>query len=275
MIVVTGATGNVGRPLVRALVAAGEQVTAVSRRISASQVPAGVRYHQADLAEPESLKPVLDGAETLFLLTSGDFVAADGNLSDVLEVTRAGGIRRVVLLSSQGVSTKDHSSELEDAVTQSGMDWTMLRPGGFHSNTLQWADTVRAQRVVTAPFGDIALPTIDPADIAQVAAVALRDTAHNGNIYELTGPVAISPRQQAAAIADALGEPVRFVEQTRAEAKAAMVRFMPEPVAERTLDILGAPSTASQRVSPDVELLLGRPARTFAEWATHNVSAFQ
>ncbi|MBA2950482.1 NAD(P)H-binding protein [Streptomyces himalayensis] len=275
MIVVTGATGNVGRPLVRALVAAGEQVTAVSRRISASQVPAGVRYHQADLVEPENLKPVLDGAETLFLLTSGDFVAADGNLSDVLEVTRAGGIRRVVLLSSQGVSTKDHSSELEDAVTQSGMDWTMLRPGGFHSNTLQWADTVRAQRVVTAPFGDIALPTIDPADTAQVAAVALRDAAHNGNVYELTGPVAISPRQQAAAIADALGEPVRFVEQTRAEAKAAMVRFMPEPVAERTLDILGAPSTAAQRVSPDVELLLGRPARTFAEWATHNISAFQ
>jgi uncharacterized protein YbjT (DUF2867 family) len=275
MIVVTGATGNVGRPLVRALAAAGEQVTAVSRRISASQVPAGVRYHQADLAEPETLKPVLDGAETLFLLTSGDFVAADGNLSDVLQVARAGGIRRVVLLSSHGVSTKDHSSELEDAVTQSGVDWTMLRPGGFHSNTLQWADAIRAQRVVTAPFGDIALPTIDPADIAQVAAVALRDAAHNGNVYELTGPVAMSPRQQAAAIADALGEPVRFVEQTRAEAKAAMVRFMPEPVAERTLDILGAPSTALQRVSPDVELLLGRPARTFAEWATHNISAFQ
>lgn len=275
MIVVTGATGNVGRPLVRALVAAGEQVTAVSRRISATDVPAGVRYHQADLAESENLKPLLNGAETLFLLTSGDFVSAGGNLSDVLEVIRAGGVRRVVLLSSQGVSTGDHASELEDAVTRSGLGWTMLRPGGFHSNTLQWADTVRAQRVVTAPFGDIALPTIDPADIAQVAAVALRDAAHIGNVYELTGPVPISPRQQAAAIGDALGEPVRFVEQTRAEAKAAMVRFMPEPVAERTLDILGAPSAGLRLVSPDVERLLGHSPRTFAEWVTRNIAAFQ
>ena len=151
----------------------------------------------------------------------------------------------------------------------------MLRPGGFHSNTLQWTDTVRAHRVVTAPFGDVALPTIDPTDIAQVAAVALRDAAHVGNAYELTGPVPISPRQQAAAIGDALGEPVRFVEQTRAEAKAAMVRFMPEPVVDRTLDILSAPSAALRRVSPDVERLLGHPPRSFAEWATRNVTAFR
>ncbi|MEU2288994.1 NAD(P)H-binding protein [Streptomyces sp. NPDC013178] len=275
MIVVTGAGGNVGRPLVRALLAAGEQVTAVSRRISMTQPSAGVRHHQADLTEPKSLKPVLDGAETLFLLTSGDFMAAGGNLNDVVEVIGTAGVQRIVLLSSQGVSAGVHTSALEDAVTQSGLDWTILRPGSFHSNTLQWADTVRGQRTVMAPFGDVALPTIDPADIAQVAAAALRDAAHAGNVYELTGPVAISPREQAAAIGDALGEPVRFVEQTRSEAKAAMVRFMPEPVVEHTLDILGAPPAGLRRVSPDVELLLGRPPRAFAQWATLNIAAFQ
>ncbi|MCK7625889.1 NAD(P)H-binding protein [Streptomyces sp. RS10V-4] len=275
MIVVTGATGNVGRPLVRALVAAGEQVTAVSRRTAAAQLPAGVRHHQADLAEPQQLKPVLDGAEALFLLTSGDFVAAGGDLGEVLEVVRAGGVQRVVLLSSQGVSTGEHPSELEDAIRQSGLEWTMLRPGGFHSNTLQWADAVRGQRTVTAPFGDVALPTIDPDDIAQAAAVTLRDAAHTGHVYELTGPVAISPREQAAAIGAALGEPVRFVEQSRAEAKAEMVRFMPEPIVERTLDMLSAPSPGLRRVSPDVELLLGRPPRAFAAWATANVAAFR
>jgi uncharacterized protein YbjT (DUF2867 family) len=112
MIVVTGATGNVGRPLVQLLVAAGQQVTAVSRGISAPDVPAGVRHQQADLAEPDSLKPALDGAEAMFLLTSGDFVSAGGNLSDVLDVARLVGIRRVVLLSSQGVSTGSHPSTL-------------------------------------------------------------------------------------------------------------------------------------------------------------------
>jgi uncharacterized protein YbjT (DUF2867 family) len=278
MIVVTGATGNVGRPLVRALVAAGEQVTAVSRGISGPDVPAGVRHRQADLAEPDSLKPALDGAEALFLLTSGDWVSAGGNprvILDILDAARAGGVRRVILLSSQGVASRRHSADLEDAVKQAGLEWTMLRPGGFDSNTFLWAEMVRAQRMVAAPFGDVALPTIDPDDIAEVAAVALREAGHSGNTYELTGLTAISPRQQAMAIGDALGEPVRFVEQSRAEARTQMMQFMPERVVDATLDILGTPSAIEQRVSPDVERILGRPPRTFAEWAARNIAAFK
>ena len=134
---------------------------------------------------------------------------------------------------------------------------------------------VRTRRTVAAPFGDVALPAIDPADIAEVAAITLRDAGHGGRTYELTGPAPISPRQQAAAIADALGEPVRFVEQSRAEARARMLRFMPEPVVEATLGILGTPTAAEQRVSPDVERVLGRPPRTFADWAARNAAAFR
>lgn len=272
MIVVTGATGNVGRPLVQTLVAAGEEVTAVARDIST--VPSGVRRQQADLVEPESMKPALDDAEALFLLTSADFMA-NGNLDDVVDVVRAAGVRRVVLLSSQGVGTQRHPSHLEDTVRQSGLEWTMLRPGNFDSNALQWAGMVRTRRVVAAPFGDVALPAIDPADIAEVAARALREPGHGGSIYTLTGPVPISPRQQAAAIGDALGEPVRFAPQSRAEARNQMLGYMPEPVVEATLDVLGTPSAAEQAVSPDVERVLGRPPRAFAEWAARNVAAFR
>ena len=199
--------------------------------------------------------------------------SAERNRSS-LDAARAGGIGRVVLLSSQGVGTGSHPSTLEDPVTQSDLEWTLLRPGGFGSNTLQWAEMVRARRMVGAPFGDVALPTIDPADIAEVAAVALRDAGHVGRTYELTGPASVSPRQQTMAIAGALGEPVRFVEQSRAEARAQMLRFMPEPIVEATLDILGTPKAAEQRVSPDVEQVLGRPPRTFAQWAARNVTAF-
>jgi uncharacterized protein YbjT (DUF2867 family) len=164
---------------------------------------------------------------------------------------------------------------IEDAVRGSGMSWTILRPGGFNSNAYAWAEPVRAHRSVAAPFGDVGLPTVDPDDIAEVAAVALREDGHDGRIYELTGPAPSTPRQRAAAIGEALGEPVRFVEQTREEARAEMLRFMPEAVVETTLAILGDPTGAEQRVSPDVGRVLGRAPRSFADWARRYVAAFR
>jgi uncharacterized protein YbjT (DUF2867 family) len=281
MFVVTGATGNVGRSLVQALAAAGAQVTATSRGISDADVPESVRYTQADLVDPESLRPVFDGADALFLQSGGPSAHLLSPL-DILDVAKAGGVGRVVLLSSQGVATRPHSAShgdlgrsIEDAVQQSGMDWTILRPGGFNSNAYAWAESVRARRTAAAPFADIGLPTIDPDDIAEVAAVALRQDGHAGQIYELTGPALSTPRRRAEAIGDALGEPVRFIEQTPDEARAQMLRFMPEPVVESTLTILGEPTPDEQRISPDVERLLGRAPRTFADWAQRHIAAFR
>ncbi|WP_280421095.1 NAD(P)H-binding protein [Nocardia carnea] len=275
MIVVTGATGNVGRPLVQALAAVGAEVRAVSRTAPAADIPAGVEHRQADLLRVDELAPALAGAHTIFLLTSGEFLGAGGDLGAVVNTVRSAGGRRVVLLSSQGVGTGNHPSNAEDVVRSSGLEWTILRPGNFASNALQWAESVRSERAIEAPFADIALPVIDPADIAAVAAAALLDDSHRGKTYELTGPEAVSPRQQAAALGAALGEPVRFTELTRAQARERMVQFMPEPVVESTLDMLGSPVPALQQVSPDVERVLGRVPHTFAEWAARNVAAFK
>lgn len=279
MIVVAGATGNVGRPLVAALSAAGEQVTAVARHTSDAPNPPGVRHQSADLAEPETLRSALDGADALYLLVSG---AGEGlRPYDILDVAKAGGVRRVVLQSSQAVGTRPASPShapllgIEDAVRRSGLDWTILRPGGFASNTFAWADGIRTERTVSAPFGDIRLPVIDPADIAEVAAVVLRHDGHSGRSYELTGPVSVSPRERTETIGEVLGTRVRFVEQGRDQARALMLRFMPEPVVDGTLAILGEPTPAEERVSPDVERVLGRPGRTFADWVTRNIAAFR
>jgi uncharacterized protein YbjT (DUF2867 family) len=111
--------------------------------------------------------------------------------------------------------------------------------------------------------------------VAAVAAAALRPGAHLGAIYALTGPAATTPRERAAAIATALGEPVRFTEQTRAEARELMSRFMPPPVVEGTLAILGTPTEEEQQVSPDVERVLGRAPGSFAAWAERNATAFR
>jgi uncharacterized protein YbjT (DUF2867 family) len=281
MIVVTGATGNVGRPLVQTLAAAGDRVTAVSRAASDESLPQGVQHRQADLTDPESLRSVLDGADALFLHDGGSS-AHLLNPRDILDVAKAGGVGRIVMLSSIGVATRPGSAShggmmrsIEDAVRQSGAGWTILRPGGFDSNAFAWVESVRAQRTVAAPFGDVGLPTVDPADIAEVAAAALRDGGHRGQVYELTGPALTTPRQRAAAIGDALGEPIRFLDQTRDEARRQMLRFMPEPLVDTTLEAIGEPTPAERRISPDVQRVLGRPPRTFADWARTHVAVFR
>jgi uncharacterized protein YbjT (DUF2867 family) len=138
MIVVTGATGNVGRALLTTL-ARTSAVTAVSRGQLPVDIPEGVRYQQADLAQPETLRPAGAGAHTLFLLVAG--AGAHLDVNQILKVSQAGGIERVVLLSSQAAGTRPQSVShaplcaIERVAENSGLAWTILRPGAFASNT--------------------------------------------------------------------------------------------------------------------------------------------
>ncbi|MGW4212775.1 SDR family oxidoreductase [Lentzea sp. NPDC004789] len=252
MIVVTGATGNVGRPLMELL---GDKARGVSRP-------------EVDLTRPASLEPVLDGAEALFLLFGGDLLGPDTDIAALLDVAKAGGVRRVVLLSSQGAGTRPgmipHSrlASFEEAVRQSSLEWTILRPSGFFTNAYAWAGGVAA-----APFADVALPFVDPADIAAVAAVALQG-GHEGRTYVLTGPEAMTPRQRAEVLS------LPFVELSVEEAREQMLQFMPPPVVDGTLTILGSPTPEEQQVSGRVEQVTGRAATRFADWAARNAEAF-
>lgn len=272
-IVVTGATGNVGRALVHELLAAGDVVTAVARHLPEGSAQPGVLAVQADLAQPATLLPAFVGAEALFLLVAGDQPQA------VLSLAREAGVQRVVLLSTIGAGTRPEAYQqavaFEAAVRASGLAWTILRSGGMAANALAWSESIRSERTAAAPFGDVGLPFVDPADVAAAAAVVLRGHGHSSRTYDLTGPATVSPRQRAQVIADALGEPVRFVEQSAAEARAEMLRFMPAAVVEGTLAILGSPLPAEQRVSPDTATLLGRQPRSFADWVASSLGAFR
>ncbi|MFF8600100.1 NAD(P)H-binding protein [Streptomyces sp. NPDC015232] len=282
MITVTGATGNIGRTLVELLAETGEEVVAVSRQADpAAPAAPGVRRVRADLGTAESLRPALDGSRALFLLLGGDLNSRGAHPSALLDVAKAAGVERIVLVSSQASATRPDAvsharlREFETAVRESGREFTVLRPGGFASNAFAWAESVRARRTVVAPFGDVALPVVDPADIAAVAAAALTGDGHAGRTYELTGPESISPRRQAEVLAEALGEDLAFVELTREQAHAHLAGFMPDEVVTGTLDILGTPLPAERRVSPDVEQVLGRPAAPFAAWVARNLPAFR
>ncbi|HSZ41675.1 MAG TPA: NAD(P)H-binding protein [Trebonia sp.] len=280
MIVVTGATGNVGRLLVQTLTHADHAVTAVARGSSGS-LPANSQVFPvtADLTKPATLAPALVGAQSLFLLVPGAGAEVDG--SALLAAAAAAGARRVVLLSSQAAGTRPGSishaplAAIEDAVRGSGLDWTILRPGGFASNDLSWAGAIKAERVVFAPFGDVALPLVDPADIADVAATVLTSDGHAGRTYVLTGPVPVSPRQRTEILSGVLGFPITFTELSAHQARERMLRFMPPPVADGTLAILGHPTPGERQVNPDVKKVLGRPGRPYAEWAGRNADAFR
>jgi uncharacterized protein YbjT (DUF2867 family) len=274
MIVVTGATGNVGRTLVRTLAAAGHPVTAVARHVRDADVPDGVRAIAADLGEPAGLDAALTGTKAMFLLVAGDDPAG------VLTRAKAAGVAKVVLVSSQGVGTRPggayaHAARFEQAVADSGLEYTILRSGGLDSNAFAWVEPIRAQRLAPAPFAEVGLPFVDPDDVAAVAAAVLTEDGHDGATYVLTGPAPTTPRQRAEAVAAAIGAPVTFVEMSREEARAQMTRFMPPEVVEGTLAILGEPTAEEQLVSPDVERILGRPAAPFSAWAERNAPAFR
>lgn len=281
MIVVTGATGNIGRTLVPLLAEAGKDVVAVSRRPRPDVLPAGVGHAKADIGSSASMRPVLEGVDAFFVLLGGELNAHGESPDALLEVALEAGVKRIVLLSSQLNSTRPTAPSharlrtFEAAVRASGADFTILRPGGFASNAYAWAESIRTKRTVFAPFGDVALPVIDPADIAAVAAATLYEDGHAGRTYELTGPEVISPRRQATAISQTLGEDVTFVELSREEAHAQMAQFMPAEVIDGTLAVLGVPLPAEQAISPDVESVLGRPARPFGEWVAANLAAFR
>jgi uncharacterized protein YbjT (DUF2867 family) len=283
MIVVTGATGNVGRLLTTSLAGRGHTVSAVARGTSAGFPHSpGIIPVTADLSSPaaaESLAACLAGAEALFLLVPGAGAGVDA--AALLQTAKAAGAGRVVLLSSQAVGTRPASAAyapmaaIEARVIRSGLEWTILRACGLASNALAWAPSVRERQAVFAPYGDVALPAVDPLDIAEVAAAALTGASHPGQTLVLTSPEATTPRQRAQLIATSTGRPVTFHEISHDDAREQMLQFMPRPVADATLAILGHPTAQEVEVSPDVEKVLGRPGQSFAAWAQRNADAFR
>jgi uncharacterized protein YbjT (DUF2867 family) len=283
MIVITGATGNVGRPLTASLVSAGHVVTAVTRGSSAG-LPGGpgIIPVAADLTDPaaaESLAASMAGAEALFLLVPRSGAGVDA--AALLETAATAGVRRVVLLSSQAVGSRPGAAAyapmaaMEAAVTRSGLEWTILRAGGLATNAFAWTPAVRTRQTVFAPYGDVALPAIDPLDIAEVAAAALTGDGHLGQTYVLTGQETTTPRQRTQVIATAIGQHLAFIEVSHDDAREQMLQFMPAPVADATLAILGHPTPEEAQVSRDAEKVLGRPGRSFADWAQRNAAAFR
>ncbi|MFE1770203.1 SDR family oxidoreductase [Streptomyces sp. NPDC059008] len=284
MIVVTGATGNIGRCLVGRLLAEGAAVRALTRDPARAALPAEAEVVRADLTGTDDLAPLLDGADALFLnLAAG----GDGATARLVDAAVKAGVRRIVLNSSIGVTdtpadetnfiSRMHAA-LERAVRNSGLEWTFVRGANYATNTLAWAGSIRESGVVRDAHPGARGVPVHEADLADVAAVALLDRtgAHLGQTYQVTGPETMTVAEQVAEIGRAIGRETRIEQISEDAAVEAMSGpHLPKEAARELVRMFGGTVDAPPFAPSDaVERVTGRPARTFAQWARDHAADF-
>jgi uncharacterized protein YbjT (DUF2867 family) len=275
MILVTGASGNAGGAVVRALVEAGEPVRALVRDRSSSSVPEGADVAVADLNRPDTIEPHLDGVTGAFLLSGYE------GLAETLAAMRRAGVARVVLLSSSAAPSGDMDNAVaryhilsERAVRESGLAWTFLQPNSFMTNTLRWLPQLRAGDVVRLPFADVPVAVIDPADLAAVAVKGLVTGELAGRSLRLSGPEALHPADQVRILGSALRRDLRFEAQSNEEARAEMSAAMPAAYVDAFFSFFLDGTIDETTVQPTVREVLGREPGSFERWAAANVELF-
>lgn len=282
MILLTGATGTVGRLVARRLPAA-EPVRLLSRDPARAVALAGPHAEVVggDFEDPVSLRRALTGVRSALLVTVDPLTHAHDE--SFLTAARDAGVRHVVKLTTLSVTEPDATDLVtewqrgnERLLRASGLSWTLLRPRAFMSNTLGWARSIRAEGVVRGAHGTVSTAAVDPRDIADVAVRALTEPAgHAGRAYALTGPVGVTPVEQTEILGELLQRLLKFVELTEDQVLRGLLARWPEPVA-RALAESGARGRDGSKgqVEPDVPELLGRSARGYREWAAEQLAEF-
>jgi uncharacterized protein YbjT (DUF2867 family) len=281
MLLVTGATGHIGRELVRELDARGAAFRVLVRDPArAAGLPERAERVAGDLDKPATLVPALDGVERLFLLVPGIGVE---HTEHAIAAAKAAGVRRIVYLSSYAVIGNPIPAmgrwhhEREQLIRVCGIPATFLRPYGFMTNAFDWVPTLREGGYVLDPVGPGRAAPVDPADIAAVAAVTLTEDGHEGQEYLLTGGEVFTIAEQVRILAKAIG---RDIEVRTVATPAEAVRFRyphgaPQALADALVEGLTLMRVDTVGVRSDtVQRLLGCEPRTFADWCARNAHAF-
>ena len=285
MLLVTGATGNVGSRLVRRLADAGEPTRAFVRRpeAAAELQELGVEAVVGAFEDAESLSRAVSGVERVYVVSPPGVDSTVEQQLAVVDAARAGGVRHIVKQSSIAADEDTDASivaahrRIEEAIEDSGMSWTHLRPHWFMQNELGQAGTIAADGVFYAP--DVTeISMIDVADVASVAAEILTSEGHEGRSYVLTGPELLSYADVAGVYSRVLGRDVRWQQVSLEDARDSMLESgLPEELAVGFTEIMGryAEGGVARKVSPAVEELTGRAPRSFEEFLRENRGAYE
>jgi uncharacterized protein YbjT (DUF2867 family) len=281
MLLITGATGKIGRALVHELDAQGvEQRILIRDPARAAGLPERAERAVGDLGRPATLTPALDGVDRLFLLVPGVGIE---HTASAIAAAQSAGVRHIVYLSSYAVlgdplpAMGRWHDERERMIRASGLSATFLRPCGFMTNAFDWLPTIREEGYVLDPIGPGRSAPIDPADIAAVAAVVLTQDGHEGKEYVLTGDEAFTVAEQVEILAGAIGRDLA-VREVATPSDAVRFRYpdgAPPALAAALVEGLQLMRADTVGLRTDtVQQLLGRRPRTFADWCAQNAGAF-
>jgi len=276
-ILVTGASGHVGRAVLDQLRAAGADVRASSRDPRTAQLPVGVPVAAADLTRPETLPAALAGVARVFPYAQPEAI------DSFVQAAQAAGVEQVVFLSSASLvepgaaddPIAQHHRAVEQALERSALAWAFIRPGAFATNALQWARAIRAEGVVHIPYPQSESAPIHEADIAAVAVAALTGGTLRNAATHLTGPESLTQERQVTLIGEAIGRELRCVELTPDQARTEMGRFMPPQFVDAPLRMWAATDGVPATISDAAAQTTGRPGRSFATWARAHAADFR
>jgi len=282
-VLVTGATGRIGRAVVAELLGAGVPVRALTRRPDAARWPEAVEVLSGDLTVPESLDHALQGVGAVFLV----WTAPPATVPAVID-RLASRARRVVFLSSphrtphpffqapQPNAMAVLHANVERLIAETGLASTIIRPGMFASNALHWwAASIRDGDAVRWPYGAAETAPIDERDIAAAAARSLSEDRHAGGDYVLTGPESLSQAEQVRIIGATIGRRIQFDELSPEDFRRETAGTWPVPVVDMLLIAWGATIGRPAFMTSSVFDIIGSPARTFRQWVADHADAFR
>lgn len=281
MILVTGATGNVGAELLKLLSASGQTVRAFVRNRSRIQALPGVDYAEGDFRNPATFAPALEGVDRLFLLipSSAEVEQQQRSLVDAAKQSK---IKHLVKLSQFAADAdapgrfQRYHGAVEQHIRNSGIPFTFLRPNLFMQGLLNFRGTISSQGVFYAPAGNAEVSVVDVRDIAAVAAKALTESGHEGKIYDITGPESLTHMEMAEQLSRALGKPVKYLDVPPEAMKQSLLSFgMPRWQAEGLVEDYDHYRTGdAAMVSWAVRQITGREAIRFRQFAKDYAGRF-
>lgn len=267
LFLVTGATGKVGRYVVEELLSAGQRVSALTRTPEKASLPEGVEVVRGDLDDLTTLEPALEGVTGVHLITFGSQGILETG-EEIVRLLQNAGVERCTVLRDWDLSS------VQQALENANFPWTHLQPVEFMSNDLDWVESIRNEGVVRV-VGGVPSAMVHEADIGAVAVAALLGKGDIGD-EALTGPEALTPAERVRILSEATGRKIELIVLTSDEARTFYrEQGMDEEMLEFLLELRLNPPEIGMRVSPTVERVTGRPARTFAEWAAENAEAFR